>query len=375
MNTVAIVPAAGKGLRANLGKNKLLAVLDGKTVLERTLCALSSSPLISHIIVVVQQNDFDAVQELCTRIPTPSSLVLGGQTRTQSVANALSLVGDADIILVHDGARPYVTKEVIARCVNGAKENGSAIAAVSPVDTIAVTEGGVITQTPNRDALVCVQTPQAFRAKELQRAYQQVQPTDVFTDDASVYAKYIRAPYVVEGDRTNVKLTHQNDFAIGGAYYCGTGFDVHPLVENRPLVLGGVNVPHDKGLLGHSDADALTHAVMDALLSAAALGDIGKHFPDTDPTYKGADSIELLKHVVAMLREKGVAIWNVSATLMAQRPKLAPFIPQMQDVLSRACEIPACRVGIGATTTEGLGIVGQGQGIAVHATALIVKEN
>ena len=375
MNTVAIVPAAGKGLRANLGKNKLLALLGGKTVLERTLCALSSSPLISRIIVAVQQEDYDAVQELCTRIPTPTDLVLGGQTRTQSVANALAIVGDADIILIHDGARPHVTTDVIARCVNGANEHGSAIAAVSPVDTISVTEDGVITQTPNRDDLVCVQTPQAFRADELLRAYRQLQPTDVFPDDAGVYAKYIRAPHVVEGDRANVKLTHHEDFAVGGAYYCGTGFDVHRLVENRRLIIGGVEIPHEKGLLGHSDADVLTHAVMDALLSAAALGDIGKLFPDTDPAYEGADSIKLLRRVVALLHQNGFRVWNVSASVMAQRPKLAPFIPQMQEVLSRALEIPSFRVGIGATTTEGLGIVGEEQDIAVHATTLIIKKN
>lgn len=371
---VAVVPAAGKGTRAGQGQNKLLAPLYGVPVLERTLTALSLSPQIQKIFVVVSPEDQAQVQSICDRIATPTEIVFGGATRTESVKNALAKIGDAEIVVIHDGARPYVTPELIARCVNTAKENGSAIAALPATDTISVVSDDKIIQTPDRNALVCIQTPQTFVFSQIAHAYAQVTESDVFTDDAGVYGAYIGNPHIVEGARDNVKITYAEDYALCGKYFCGTGFDVHGLVENRPLILGGVDIPHEKGLLGHSDADALTHAVMDALLSAAALGDIGKHFPDTDPAYKNADSIKLLKRVVAMLHEKGYAVWNVSATIMAQKPKLAPFIPQMQSNLAAACGIAVERVGVGATTTEKLGFIGREEGIGAHANVLIVKE-
>ena len=200
-----------------------------------------------------------------------------------------------------------------------------------------------------------------------------IKPNEEFTDESGLYAKYIGFPKIVEGSPLNKKLTRPEDFTISENVFVGTGFDLHVLVENRKLILGGIEIPHTKGLLGHSDADVLTHAVMDALLGAAALGDIGKHFPDSDPEYKNIDSRILLSRTALLIREKGWQIGNIDATVVAQAPRLSSYIPKMRETVASTLDIELDAISIKATTEEHLGFTGEGEGIAAHAVCLIEK--
>jgi 2-C-methyl-D-erythritol 2,4-cyclodiphosphate synthase len=196
-----------------------------------------------------------------------------------------------------------------------------------------------------------------------------------FTDESGLYAKYIQNPQIVEGSILNKKLTLPDDFAIAENLFVGTGFDLHVFAENRKLILGGIEIPHDKGLLGHSDADVLTHGIMDAMLSGASLGDIGRHFPDTDMKYKGISSMKLLEEVVALLHKSGYRLKNVSSVIMAQKPKLAKFVDTIRENLAKVLNVELNAVGITCTTLEGIGTVGREEGIAVQSYCLLVKEN
>ena len=364
MSNYAIIAAAGSGSRAKLNKNKLLAQIGGETVIEKTVGTFLRSPLIDEIFVTASEDDLETFRSLFAD-NEKIRVVKGGATRTQSVRNALDEIKEDGVVLIHDGARPYLTTALIERCVTVAKDKGSAIAAVPAVDTVAIIKGDEIIDTTRKNVL-SVQTPQAFKLSLIKHAYSKITAEDVFTDDAGVFCKYIGRPRVVEGEADNIKLTYRKDFE-SEILRVGCGFDLHRLVPDRPLILGGVNIPHDKGLLGHSDADALLHAVMDALLSAASLRDIGYHFPDTDPKYKDISSMLLFAEVIRLLRESGYAVNNISATIMAEKPKLKKYVPLMTENVSRICSIPPSAVGIGCTTLEGIGTVGREEGIAVQA--------
>lgn len=360
----AIVAAAGSGLRARFDKNKLLATIDGEPVVKKTVGVFLRAGVFDRIIVTSSEADFAVFSEIFEG-EDKVLIVRGGKTRTESVKNALAALDGKGIVLIHDGARPYLSPSLIDRCVRGAKEYGSAIAAVPPVDTLAFTNGDRIEKT-TRENVFAVQTPQAFDLSLIKKAYSMIKEDDNFTDDAGVFCKYIGKAHIVEGEKENVKLTYRKDF-MQTDLRVGTGFDLHRLVEGRKLILGGVEIPHVKGLLGHSDADVLIHAVMDALLSAASLRDIGYHFPDTDPRYKGISSMLLFKEVVTLLKNEGYAVNNISATIMAEKPKLMKFVPEMTKNVAAVAGIPEKDVGIGCTTLEGLGIVGREEGIAVQA--------
>ena len=373
MSAVAIVPAAGRGLRAGQSRNKALAPFGGEPLLARTLRALAAAPEIDRIVVAVRPEDERETRAIAEGVGKPVTVVIGGETRTQSVARALAGAA-GEIALIHDAARPFVSPELIGRCVAAARAHGSAIAALPLTDTVSEVRGGRIVKTPDRSALTRVQTPQAFRYEEIARAYAMIAPGETFTDDAGVYARYVGAPLTVPGEARNVKLTYPEDFAVQREYFTGTGFDAHAFCEGRPLVLGGVTVPCDRGLKGHSDADVLAHALADALLSAAALGDIGRHFPDSDPAYAGARSLDLLAEAVAMLENAGYRVWNASAVVIAERPRLAPYVGEMTDNLAQVMHISTNRLGITATTTERMGFTGRGEGIAVTASAMLARE-
>ena len=230
-----------------------------------------------------------------------------------------------------------------------------------------------ITST-SRKGKYLVQTPQAFNTEELKRAFSMMKPTDEFTDESGLYAAYIGKCKLVEGSADNKKLTYKSDFALLGDLYAGTGFDLHTLAEGRKLILGGIEIPHTKGLLGHSDADVLTHAIMDAMLSAASLGDIGKHFPDTDERYKGISSMILLENVRSLIHKSGYKLKNVAAVIMAQKPKLSPFVEKIRKNLAEKLGVEESSVGITCTTLEGIGIVGREEGIAVQAYCLMQRQ-
>ncbi len=370
MKVSLILACAGKGERVGLGKNKLLVSRGGVTCLEKTLAVFESSNLIDEFIITSSPADLEEIKKL---VGNKATVVVGGATRTQSVKNALDIVS-GDIVLIHDGARPFVNARIIDDCIKSAKEFGSGITAFPSRDTVLSAENGVITNYLGKSGLFSVQTPQAFKTELIKKAYQ-LAGEKVFNDDGEIYKEFIGETRIVLGDAKNVKITFLEDMELieEEKYRFGTGFDCHKLVEERKLILGGVEIPHDKGLLGHSDADVLTHAIMDAILSSLALRDIGYHFPDNDPQYKNADSIVLLHKVLDLVKEKGYRVASVSATIMAEKPKLLSHIPNITKNLAEHLSLPTDKVGIGATTLEGLGFVGREEGICTHATATLIK--
>ena len=367
-NIAAVIVCAGKGIRSGLPYNKVLHQIGRKTVLEMSLDAFFSTR-VSHITVVTSADDLSAVTDI-TAAYNGVSVVIGGDTRFNSVYAGLKAY-PCDIVLIHDGARPYVTTEVIERTIDSAVKYGSGIATVPTVDTVKYVKDGVAAGLP-RDKLLNAQTPQAFRYAEIMDAYDRAQGT--FTDDAEVYESAGYSPMPVEGAYDNIKLTTPVDFVTAGKSRIGVGCDLHRLVKDRKLILGGVEIDYSLGLLGHSDADVLTHAIMDALLSAANLPDIGVLFPDTDDKYLGISSITLLKQVLSKVHDSGYGIGNISAVIIAQQPKLAPVISDIRSSLAAALGIDVKQINVSATTTEGLGIIGEGNAIAATASCILTEK-
>ncbi len=370
MSVSVILACAGKGERAGYDKNKLLVKINGQTALEKSFNAFYSCKRVSQIIVTVSKTDLEEVKSI---LGDKATLCLGGETRTASIKNALKLV-KGDIVLIHDGARPFVSQNVINKCIACAQENGSAITVVPSTNTVCRVISNEITDYLGKSEVYSVQTPQGFKTELIKKAYD-LAGDKVFNDDGEVYKRYIGKTHVIIGELGNVKITYKEDLSLleDSPIKVGVGFDCHRLIENRKLILGGIVIPHDKGLLGHSDADVLTHATMDAILSALSERDIGYHFPDTDEKYKGADSIELLKKVLEIASGKGYKVLQVSASVMAEKPKLKPFIPEITKNLASVLGVAESEVGIGATTLEGLGFVGREEGICVHAIASLKK--
>jgi 2-C-methyl-D-erythritol 4-phosphate cytidylyltransferase/2-C-methyl-D-erythritol 2,4-cyclodiphosphate synthase len=366
-----IICAAGKGLRAKFGKNKLLAPLGEKTVLEKTLSAFDF-PAISQIVVAAAEDELAEISALCSPFPR-TQVVVGGNTRSRSVYNALSAI-NTDIVLIHDGARPFISRESIENCIHSVKTFGSGVCAVDCLDTIAQKKDGRIFAVVNRDEFCHIQTPQGFFRENIFTAYKlafQADENASFTDDSSVFAQYCGKPHLCAGARDNIKLTYAEDFKTSTAR-CGVGIDTHAFGKEQPfIVLAGVKIPSHSGLVAHSDGDVLTHAVMDALLSAAGLDDIGHYFPDTDDKWKNANSLDMLNIVVKMLRDNGYAVQNLSVAVQAQTPRLAEYIDDMKNNLASVLRIDPNAVGISAGTNEGLGYVGEGKGITVHAFTLL----
>ena len=386
----AVIVAAGRGSRMGLGRNKVLASVGGMPVIVRTVRALAQTALFDGgIVVVTGAEDMEEMRALMAAHGLDVTLAEGGADRQQSVCNGLRAANPAaDVIAIHDGARPLVTRAVIERTIESAKRCGSGVAAVMLKDTVKrVDAEGAVVDTPRRETLRAVQTPQTFEARLIREAHERFAGSaERATDDAALAERAGCRVMLTEGDVENIKLTTPEDMLLaqqvilrregrqekGSGYMrIGHGYDVHRLVEGRKLILCGVEIPYEKGLLGHSDADVALHALMDALLGAAALGDIGRHFPDTDPAYKGADSGKLLDHVVSLLEERGYAVGNVDVTIICQRPKLKDYIEQMRKNVAKHLHVSADCVNIKATTTEKLGFEGEGLGISSHAVACI----
>ena len=379
--TVMMVAAAGGSTR--MGQPKQHILLGHRPVLIHTLLALQSADAVDEILLIARPEDIDTfmVQAKEAGVSKLRTAVAGGATRQQSVANGLAALPDeATLVGVHDGARPLIDPDTVAAVIEAAAQCGGAAVAVPVKDTLKRTDAdGIIIDTPDRANLWRVQTPQVFDRAALCAAMEAAMAEGKdYTDDCQLMEAAGHKVKLVKGLDTNLKLTTPEDIALAKALMkeskdmrIGHGYDVHKLVEGRDLILGGVKIAYEKGLLGHSDADVLTHAVMDALLGAAALGDIGKLFPDNDPAYKGADSIMLLRHVAKRVGEEGYTIGNIDATILCQRPKLAPHIPQMRQIIADACGIDVTCVSVKATTEEGLGFTGSGEGIAVHCVCLL----
>ncbi|MBR1983948.1 MAG: 2-C-methyl-D-erythritol 2,4-cyclodiphosphate synthase [Clostridia bacterium] len=366
MKTSVIITCAGKGERAGFNKNKLLVKVDGVTTVERVFKVFKNCDKIDQIILTAHKNDYDEIKNI---VGDSAEVVIGGETRTDSVKNALQKV-TGEIVLIHDGARPYLSIDLIYKCIESVKNFGSGIACINCKDSVCKTKDGTIIDYVDRNTLSLIQTPQAFYTKDIAHAYE-LASEEIFTDDSQVYKKYIGEPKVVDGEQSNVKLTFKEDFISTKDIRYGVGFDCHQLVENRKLILGGIEIPHDKGLLGHSDADVLTHAIMDAILSSLSLRDIGYHFPPTDEKYKDANSMKLLDHVLDLIYNNGYKVKTVSAVIMAEKPKLLKHIPAITKNLANALNVKEKDVGITATTLEGLGFVGREEGICVHANAIL----
>ncbi len=365
----AVIVAAGSSSR--MGFDKLSWDLGGRTVLEQSLQAFDKHPLITDLVVVYGKNQENA-EKAAQSCRKPVTLVAGGNTRAQSVKNGVSAAG-GELVAIHDAARPFVSEQVITQALEAAEKTGAAAPAVPVKDTIKLAREGLVEETPDRSLLYGVQTPQCFDRALYIQALEKLDPDQAkaVTDDCSVLELAGFPVTLTPGDYANYKITTKEDLPKENTMRIGHGYDVHKLVEGRDLILGGVKIPYEKGLLGHSDADVLAHAVMDAVLGAAALGDIGKHFPDTDPAYKGADSLELTRHVARLIQEQGLTIQNVDSTILCQAPKLAPHIQTMRENLAQALGVQVSQVSVKATTEEKLGFTGQGQGIAVHAVALL----
>lgn len=367
----AILVAAGASRR--MGFDKLSYRLpDGRTVLQTSCDALAQHPAVRRIVLVAGANRA-ACEQIAASCAKPCTVVPGGQTRADSVRHGLA-AADGALVAIHDAARPFVSQALITRVLQAAARTGAAAPAVPVKDTIKVAGAdGVVQATPDRATLYAVQTPQCFSRQLYTEALQKVtgERASLVTDDCSLFELAGFPVTLTEGDYENFKITTKDDLQKEKTMRIGHGYDVHRLVEGRKLILGGVEIPYEKGLLGHSDADVLLHAVMDAVLGAAALGDIGKHFPDTDPAYKGADSMELTRAVAAMIRERGYTVGNIDATILCQAPKLAPHIAAMRQNIADAFGMPLDAVSVKATTEERLGFTGKGEGIAVHAVTLL----
>ena len=388
----AVLVAAGSSTR--MGFDKLSFDLGGETVLHRSIHAFEQDPLVTEIVLVAGKNRAFVEQQAadCTK---PVQIVTGGTTRAESAKNGV-LAAAGELVAVHDAARPFVSQAVItaaleaaARCGAAASVFGGATLGVPVKDTIKAAARGngkivpdacLVYTTPDRSTLYAVQTPQCFDRAEYLAALEELdaEKARLVTDDCSLFELTGRAVQLTQGDYANYKITTREDLPRPEQkeehkMRIGHGYDVHRLVEGRKLILGGVEVPFEKGLLGHSDADVLAHAVMDAVLGAAALGDIGQHFPDNDPAYAGADSLALLREVTARLHAAGYTVSNLDCTVLAQTPKLAPHIAQMRRNLAQCMDVDVDRVSVKATTEEGLGFTGTREGIAAHAVVLIER--
>ncbi|WP_303925176.1 2-C-methyl-D-erythritol 2,4-cyclodiphosphate synthase [Subdoligranulum variabile] len=367
----AIIVAAGASRR--MGFDKLSYRLpDGQTVLEKSCAALAAHPAVTQLVLVAGANR-ETCERIAQRCPKPCVVVAGGETRADSVRHGLE-VASGELVAIHDAARPFVSQAVITAALQAAAQTGAAAPAVPVKDTIKVADAdGRVQNTPDRATLYAVQTPQCFSRKLYLEALERVtgEKAHLVTDDCSLFELADFPVTLTQGDYENYKITTKEDLQKEKTMRIGHGYDVHRLMEGRKLILGGVDIPYEKGLLGHSDADVLLHAIMDAVLGAAALGDIGKHFPDTDPAYKGADSLALTRAVAKLIAEHGYTVGNIDATILCQAPKLAPHIAAMRQNIADAFGVSLDAVSVKATTEEHLGFTGEGLGIAAHAVALL----
>ena len=402
MHVSAIIAAGGRGSRFHLRASRVggqvgdelpkqFQLLAGVPILKRTVDTFLNGYPFDEVVVALPP-------ELASNPPSYLDDVIvveGGERRQDSVARAFAAVApSAQVIVIHDAARPLVSPALIERTVAAAVRHGAAIAAVRARDTVKRGDAsGIIRGTLPRDEIFLAQTPQAFRVGVLRDALVRAEAlakagglastaTDA-TDEAMLAEQAGHHVHLVEGDVRNLKITTPDDLAMAeqllgaktsaAAIRIGNGYDLHRLVSGRPLILGGVTIPFEKGLDGHSDADVVCHAVTDAVLGAASAGDIGRHFPDTDPAWKGADSIELLKRAVAIVREAGYGIANVDVVVIAQRPKLSPHVDTMRASLACALGIGMDQVSVKGKTNEGVDSTGAGEAIAVHAVALLAS--
>jgi 2-C-methyl-D-erythritol 4-phosphate cytidylyltransferase / 2-C-methyl-D-erythritol 2,4-cyclodiphosphate synthase len=388
MKTVAIIPAGGAGRRLKAGIPKQYLSLNELPVLVHSLKVFGEAKVINEIILVVPESDIKFVREeliIKNDLQKVARIVAGGATRQDSVRNGIAAIDvKCDIVVVHDGVRPFVTPEMISRAVEVAREFQAAVIGVPAKDTIKETQDDdFIVKTVPRQNLWITHTPQAFQFTVLQQAYEAAYRDDYCgTDDASLVERIGLKVKMIAGSYENIKITTPEDLVIAEALLkskaggemqirTGLGYDSHRFAQWRKLILGGVEIPFEKGLQGHSDADALIHAVCDALLGAAGAGDIGRHFPDTDQAYKDISSMILLERVREIIAAKGFLISNIDVSIIMEKPKLAPFAGEITANIAKTLNISATSVNVKAKTNEGMGFVGRNDGVAVFAIATL----
>lgn len=369
---IAIIAAAGRGKRLGSSLPKQFLKVRGRTILEMSVEAFEQNKYVDEIFVAANADYCELTEKLCRGFSKLKKIVAGGAERQDSVRAALDcLRGENGIVLVHDAARPFVSEAVINAVIEGTADFGVAIPTVPAKDTIRQVDG-TGSRTLQRETLARVQTPQGFRISLLKHAFEKAQAEGFLgTDDASLVERMGINISMVQGEDANRKITTREDLET--EMRIGTGYDVHRLVEGRPLVLCGEQIPYEKGLLGHSDADVALHALMDAMLGAAGLGDIGKHFPDTDERYRGISSMKLLQKTAELLREAGYFLGNADITIIAQRPKIAGYIPKMRANIAEIMNCDENKINIKGTTTEKLGFVGREEGIASEAVCILYR--
>jgi 2-C-methyl-D-erythritol 4-phosphate cytidylyltransferase/2-C-methyl-D-erythritol 2,4-cyclodiphosphate synthase len=379
MYVSAILAAGGRGLRLGHSQPKQLLEIAGRPILERSVSLLQEHPDVDEVIVALPEELVQDPPAYLLNASKPLRVVAGGARRQDSVAAAFRLVSErADVVVIHDAARPFASSGLVARTIAAAAESGAALAALGARDTVKQVAGDVVRATLDRQTIYLAQTPQAFRREVLRDA---LAVTGDATDEAALAERAGHTVRIVEGEASNIKVTTSEDLIIAEAIgrggkpartgRAGMGYDLHRFVEGRPFILGGVTIPFERGLAGHSDADAVCHAVTDAILGAAGAGDIGRHFSDTDPRWKGASSIDLLRRAVEVVHAEGLDVGNVDATVIVERPKLAPYIDQMRANLAAVLGVSIDRVSIKGKTNDGLGELGRGEALAVHAIALV----
>ena len=385
----AIIPAAGSGSRMGRNIPKQFLELNGLPILVQTVSRFLQVTAIRHVVIPLPADHLNSTEELLQKYFSKDQLerivcVAGGRTRQQSVLAGLDVLPVAtDIVLVHDGARPFVTTQMVERCLQAVVRFGAAIVAIPVRDTLKkVNADGEILATVDRNQLWHAQTPQAATVELLRQAYSTAHEKGYEGTDEASLLEFAGIPvHVLEGSEKNIKITRPDDLILAAninketdMMRIGHGFDAHRYKIGRHLILGGVDIPFDLGLEGHSDADVVIHAFIDALLGAMGAGDIGRHFPDNDPQYKDISSMKLLEEVVRQTQEKQFAISNADITIVCQRPKLSTYVEEMCANLATTCFVSRENINIKATTTEMMGYTGRGEGIAVHAVVLLQKQ-
>ncbi len=370
MKINVIIAAGGSSVR--YGKNKLFEPLASSNIIMETIKKFVYHEQISRIVVAIKSENVDEMLQFQDfyNIDTSNKKIRyaqNGSTRTESIANALQTVEeDCDIILVHDGARPFVSHELIENIIDATKKNGSAIPCTDLIDSIIN-----ISATPKsqcRSNFKCVQTPQGFDAKKLKLAYQKREHNN-FTDDFSLFETYFGSETeIVEGDKINIKITLPSDMKTT---LCGTGYDIHRYQQGDGLVVGGIKIPFDKSFVAHSDGDVVLHATMDAILSALGEKDIGHLFPVDDDNFKDANSQDLLKVVIEKLDSKNLHVGNVSISIIAEQPKISPHVDKIRESIAKMFDIAKEKVGLTATTNEEVGELGSGNSMASIVSVLI----
>ncbi|MDT3378966.1 bifunctional 2-C-methyl-D-erythritol 4-phosphate cytidylyltransferase/2-C-methyl-D-erythritol 2,4-cyclodiphosphate synthase [Labrys neptuniae] len=386
LRVAALIVAAGRGSRVGGAVPKQYRLLGGQSVLARTLALFEQHPAIDSIVTVIGAGDEDLFAACSAGISKHAGSVPGGSTRQAScLAGLKALIGDRpDIVLLHDAARPFASPALIDRAIEAARAHGAAVPGLAVTDTIKqIDMDGRVKATPERSLLRAVQTPQAFGFDLILSSHLAAAEAGIetLTDDGAV-AEWAGHPlHIFEGEATNMKLTTESDFqraeqaandlAALGDVRTGTGFDVHAFDEGDHVWLNGVKIPHERALKGHSDADVGLHALTDAILGAIGDGDIGSHFPPSDPQWKGASSDRFLAHAVGLVRARGGAIAHLDVTLLCEAPKVGPHRDAMRARIAEIAGIAVDRVGVKATTTEGLGFTGRREGIAAMASATV----